>query len=60
MISVTKQSGHTTYNTVEFILDTVDDVENLPVDGIAVGSTAFVISESTVYMFNNAGDWKEI
>lgn len=60
MIALMGQGGHTTYNLKEFVLDSEDDLENLPVEGIPMGSYAFVISTSEVYMFNSNKEWIKI
>lgn len=49
----------------EFICDTRADISNLPnqntsPDRCVFGSTAFVIEDSSVWMLNSEGDWKEI
>lgn len=42
----------------EFVLDSVDDVANLP--KACVGSTAMVADGSSkIYMVNASGEWKE-
>lgn len=59
MINLLSQSGHQGYGIKEYILDTQDDLDNLPVTDKA-GSTAFIISTSQVYMINSKGEWKEV
>lgn len=59
MITRTSQSGHTAYGLQEFIIDTVNDLNYLPVD-VLMGSTAFCIEDSSVYMINSSGEWVEI
>lgn len=59
MINLLSQSGHQGYGIKEYILDTPDDLDNLPVTDKA-GSTAFIISTSQVYMINSKGEWKEV
>ena len=59
MITKTSQSGHTAYGLQEFIIDTVNDLNYLPVD-VLMGSTAFCIENSSVYMINSSGEWVEI
>ena len=42
----------------EFVLDSVDDVKDLP--AACPGSIAFVVDGShTVYMVNASGEWRE-
>ena len=59
MITKTSQSGHATYGLKEFIIDTVNDLKYLPVN-VPMGSTAFCIENSSVYMINSSGEWVEI
>ena len=56
----------------EFTVDAVADISKLPtleasgtgelssVGPVSVGSTAFVIATSAVYMLNGSGNWVEI
>lgn len=49
----------------EFVCDTRADVDNLPTqftdkDKCPTGSTALVISDSSVWMLNSEGVWKEL
>lgn len=46
-------------NYREYICDDISDISSLPVD-CAVGSTAFVIDGSSVYMLGNDKQWHEI
>ena len=57
-----KKVGGNAYGVVEFILSSVAEVEDLPKDGlVAQGSTAFVIENSSVYMYDEEGNvWKAI
>lgn len=59
MIGAMSQSGHTTYGYREFVIDTVDDLDYLPID-VPMGSIAFVIASSSVYMLNGKREWIEI
>lgn len=59
MINISSQSGHTTYGLKEYILDTPEDLMDLPITDKA-GSTAFIISTSQVYVINSKGEWKEV
>ena len=59
MITKTSQSGHVTYGLQEFMIDTVDDLNHLPIDA-PMGSTAFCIETSSVYVLNGKGEWKEV
>lgn len=49
----------------EFVCDTRADVDNLPTqftdkDKCPTGSTALVIDDSSVWMLNSEGVWKEL
>lgn len=59
MIIATATSGHTLYNLKEYILDSADDLQDLPVD-CPMGSSAFIIATSQTYMINSSGEWVEI
>ena len=57
-----KKVGGNAYGVVEFILSSVTEVDDLPKGGlVAQGSTAFVIENSSVYMYDEeANEWKTI
>ena len=59
MINLYKQDGDTLYGIKEFIIDSAEDVANLPtnIPKIRVGSTALVISSGDIYMLNGDGKW---
>lgn len=59
MITLTKQNGEETYGLVEITVDTVSDIEYLPVSCLP-GSVAFVIETSDVYMLSGQGKWVKI
>lgn len=59
MINLLSQNGYQDYGIKEYVLDTLDDLNNLPITDKA-GSTAFIISTSQVYMINSKGEWKEV
>lgn len=59
MITRTSQSGHVAYGLQEFVIDAVNDLNYLPIDA-PMGSTAFCIENSSVYMINGSGEWVEI
>ena len=59
MINLLSQSGHQAYGIKEYVLDGPADLDNLPVTD-KMGSTAFIISTSQVYMINSKGEWKEV
>ena len=53
MFTIIKEKDKQTNNIQEFVCDFEIDINNLPID-IAVGSTAFVIENSSAYMLNNS------
>lgn len=59
MIITTSNSGHTAYGLKDYVIDKKADLQNLPVD-VPMGSTAFCIEDSSVYMINSSGEWVEI
>lgn len=60
MIAVLSENGKSTYNLKEYVVDTQEDIKDLPTSGIQMGSTAFVISTGTVYMLNSSKEWIEV
>ena len=56
---ILSQSGHTSYGVKEFVVDTADDIEKLPID-VPMGSAALVIENGAVWMINSKHEWKEI
>lgn len=58
-ISIFSNSGIKAYNLKNYIVDTVDDIANLPT-GSHPGSTAFVVATSEYYMLNNQKKWKKV
>lgn len=56
MISPIYQSGKKVYGVNNYVIDTVDDVANLPVY-CAMGSTARVISTGDCYIINSDKQW---
>lgn len=57
--SYMSQSGQIQYNLVELVVDTEAEVLDLPTN-VAPGSSCLILENSKVYMFNNAGFWKEL
>lgn len=57
MYSYVKQTDKTTTYVSEFIADTTGDIDNIPVENIAPGSTCIVIDSSEVYMLNTKKEW---
>ena len=53
------QSGHTAYGIKEFVVDTDDDIKNLPTDG-PMGSAALSIASGNVFILNSKRKWKMV
>ena len=58
MISIISNSGQIAHGIRNFVLDTQDDVENLPT-GIPAGSKAYVIESGVSYILNSKGEWSQ-
>lgn len=56
MINIMSQSGKTTAYLKEFVIDTVADVINLPLD-VPAGSSAFCIENGEVYILGGDDVW---
>lgn len=59
MIKIISQSGQTSYGLKEFVVDTENEIAHLSLN-VAMGSTAFVIEGSLVYMMNGQKEWVKI
>ena len=59
MIGLMKQSGHITYGLKEYVVDSEDDIDLLPLD-CPMGSSAFVIQTGDMYMMNGNHEWVKI
>lgn len=59
MINIISQSGKTTTYLKEFVIDTPEDVINLPTD-VPAGSTALCIQDGEVYIFGGDGQWHTV
>lgn len=44
---------------LSYICDTAADVESLPTEQVAYGSTAIVVAEGAIYFFSPDGSWKK-
>ena len=61
MIRLTATNGKAQYNQDEYVVDTVEELnEILKTRSSEMGSTAFVIATSQVFMLNGNKEWKEI
>lgn len=59
MIKLTSSNGDVSYDQDTWVVDTVADLKTIPLRG-GMGSTAFVIETSDVYMKNSKGQWVKI
>lgn len=59
MIIIKSNGNNSNSGVKEYILDTPDDIINLPKTD-TMGSSAFVISTSEVYMLNSLGEWVKL
>ena len=59
MINTTSNSGHAAYGLKDYVIDKKTDLQNLPIDA-PMGSTAFCIEDSSIYMINSSEEWVEI
>ena len=51
--------GQVQYNVSEFVIDSPDDLENLP-KKCAQGSVALCTDDGSVYVKDSTGEWKEV
>jgi hypothetical protein len=59
MFSIFSNNGKKTYGIKNFIVDTPDDIDNLPKD-CHPGCLAFVISNSAYFMMNHKQTWVKV
>lgn len=59
MVKIVRQNGETQYDIYEFVVDTPEDIKDLPTR-VGMGSTCIVISTSEVYMKNSKGEWVKL
>lgn len=57
--SISRNSNNVAYGVKHYTIDTPNDVKELPLH-CTPGSTAFVISTSDRYMFNNQYQWIKV
>ena len=62
MYRLFSHEGEVSYRIKEWVCDTIEDLDSLlNKDGsMAMGSTAFVLSTSELYMLNGDGKWVKI
>ena len=56
MIKMTETNGNIQYNVNSYVCDTEEEVQKLPLNA-SMGSTAFVIETSNLYMLNGQREW---
>ena len=54
-INIYSNSGHTAYGIKEFIVDTIKDLESLPLDS-QLGSAALCLEDGKVYFYRPSKD----
>lgn len=59
MISIVQTDDNVHYGVNSYVADTEEDVKSLPTT-CKMGSTAFIIETSSMYMLNSKGEWKKI
>lgn len=59
MIKMTETNGNIQYDVNSYVCDIEDDVTLLPTK-VSMGSTAFVIETSNIYMLNSNKEWVKI
>ena len=58
--TIASNNGKIHYAINHFVCDTANDILDLPVDLIWVGSTAYIIENGDTYMFNGQKKWVKI
>ena len=57
MVNLYKQDGETLYGIKEFLLDTVEDLTNIPIAKLRPGSSALIIPTGELYVFDGNKNW---
>ncbi len=57
-ISLTSHDGDVTYGIKEYVVDTPEDINNVPL--CTMGSTLFVISTAELYIMSGEKKWVKI
>ena len=60
MYNKTMVNGEVAYDVIQFTCDNLDDLDNLPTQGVGMGSTAIVISTAEIYIKNSEGQWVKL
>lgn len=58
MYKIMANDGDTSYGIKEYVCDTPEDIQNLPLSNM--GSTCIVISTGEVYMINSKKEWVKL
>ena len=58
-MAVVEMIGDNKFAAKTFIIDTADDVANLPTN-VYAGSTALCIATSELYIINSSGTWSAL
>lgn len=56
MYIIAKQNGHVSYGIKKYIVDTEDDIIDLPLE-CKMGSSAYVIESGSKYILNSQYEW---
>ena len=59
-VIISSNSGKWHYAIKRFVCDVAADVQDLPIDGVWPGSTAYVVDTCETYMFNGNKEWIKI
>lgn len=57
MVNLYRQDGETLYGIKEFLLDTVEDLTDIPIAKLRPGSSALIIPTGELYMFDGNRNW---
>lgn len=58
MVSLYKQDGETLYGIKEFLLDSVEDLTDIPIAKLRPGSSALIIPTGEIYIFSGNKEWQ--
>ena len=58
MAFLVKQASKMDYHYSEYVLDTVEELDDINVNSCCPGSVAYVMSTGDVYMLTNKKEWK--
>lgn len=59
MVNLYKQDGETLYGIKEYLIDSKEDLKDLPTKKIKIGSTAVMIPDGILYILNSNYEWVE-